>query len=78
MKKILAIILISLVLVLSIFSFVEARVIRVRGYYRPSTGTYVQPHYRTSPNRTKWDNWSTRGNINPYTGKRGYKSSWSW
>ena len=43
----------------------------VNGYYK-SNGTYVQPHYRSDPNSTRLDNWSTRGNINPYTGKRGY------
>lgn len=42
----------------------------VRGYTR-SNGTYVQPHYQTAPNSTKLDNYSTRGNYNPYTGKAG-------
>lgn len=55
---------------------------RVRGYYKPSTGTYVQPYYRSSPNRSTFDNWSTRGNYNPYTGKSGtqspFKSSSRW
>lgn len=36
-------------------------------------GTYRKPHYKTSPNRTKTDNWSTKGNRNPYTGKKGTK-----
>ena len=44
--------------------------VKVRGYYR-SDGTYVQPHYRSSPNSSVWDNWSTRGNVNPYTGQVG-------
>jgi hypothetical protein len=44
--------------------------VHVRGYYR-SNGTYVQPHYRSSPNSTALDNFSTKGNINPYTGKEG-------
>lgn len=44
----------------------------VKGYYR-SNGTYVQPHYRTAPNHTVNDNWSTVGNVNPYTGKSGTK-----
>ncbi len=48
----------------------------VRGYYRWD-GTYVQPHYRSSPNSTPLDNWSTRGNINPYTGKRGTRNPYS-
>ena len=42
----------------------------VRGYYR-SNGTYVAPHHRTDPNDTKLDNYSTKGNVNPYTGKEG-------
>lgn len=41
--------------------------------YTKSNGTYVQGHYRTAPNNTVNDNWSTRGNVNPYTGKSGYK-----
>ena len=43
---------------------------RVKGYYKKN-GTYVQPHLRSSPNRSKLDNWSTKGNYNPYTGKKG-------
>ncbi len=44
--------------------------VRVRGYYRKD-GTYVAPHVRSSPNRTKADNYSARGNYNPYTGAKG-------
>jgi len=46
--------------------------VHVKGYYKKN-GTYVQPHYRSNPNYTKSDNWSTYGNINPYTGKKGTK-----
>jgi hypothetical protein len=42
----------------------------VRGHTR-SDGTYVQPHYRTNPNNSTYDNYSTRGNTNPYTGRAG-------
>jgi len=42
----------------------------VNGYYKKD-GTYVPPHVRTTPNATKMDNWSTKGNVNPYTGKEG-------
>ena len=45
----------------------------VRGYYN-SNGTYVSPHYRSSPNSTALDNWSTKGNTNPYTGKMGTRN----
>lgn len=46
--------------------------VSVRGYTTKS-GTYVAPHHRTSPDSTKSNNWSTRGNVNPYTGKEGTK-----
>jgi hypothetical protein len=44
--------------------------VSVRGYFR-ADGTYVQPHVRSAPNSTRADNWSTKGNVNPYTGKVG-------
>lgn len=43
----------------------------VNGYTR-SNGTYVEGYYRTAPNHTNTDNFSTVGNINPYTGQLGY------
>jgi hypothetical protein len=42
----------------------------VNGYYKQN-GTYVQGHYRSDANSTRYDNWSTRGNVNPYTGEVG-------
>ena len=39
-------------------------------------GTYVAPHYQTNPNGTKLDNWSTKGNVNPFMGKPGTKEPW--
>lgn len=36
-------------------------------------GTYVPAHRATNPNDTKRDNWSQKGNVNPYTGKPGTK-----
>jgi len=63
---------VALVMVaVSVPSSVDARV-RVRGYYR-SSGTYVQPHYRTNSNSYKYDNYSYKGNYNPYTGRVGTK-----
>ena len=41
--------------------------------YTKSNGTYVAPSHATNPNGTKADNWSTKGNVNPYTGKPGTK-----
>jgi len=43
----------------------------VKSYTR-SDGTYVPGYYRTAPNSTNTDNFSTKGNINPYTGKPGW------
>lgn len=37
-------------------------------------GKYVAPHNRTNANKTQRDNWSSKGNTNPYTGKRGQKN----
>lgn len=42
----------------------------VRGYTR-ADGTYVAPHMQSNPNGTKLDNYSTLGNVNPYTGQPG-------
>lgn len=47
--------------------------VHVRGHYRKN-GTYVAPHYRSSPNSTRLDNWSTKGNVNPYTGEPGTRN----
>jgi hypothetical protein len=47
--------------------------VSVRGYFR-SNGTYVAPHFRSSPNGSYNDNWSVRGNINPYTGEAGTRA----
>ena len=44
----------------------------VSGYVN-SHGTYVAPHEQTNPNATRNDNYSTRGNTNPYTGVAGTK-----
>lgn len=43
-------------------------------YYKPSTGNYVTPHYKTESNKTNWDNFSTKGNINYSTGTTGTKT----
>ena len=47
--------------------------VHVNGYTR-SDGTYVAPYVRSSPDATLSNNWSTRGNINPYSGVLGNKS----
>lgn len=44
----------------------------VRGHVRKDGG-YVAPHRATNPNNTQRDNWSSKPNVNPYTGKPGEK-----
>jgi hypothetical protein len=44
--------------------------VHVRGHHR-SDGSYVQPHYRSAPDGNRFNNWSTQGNVNPYTGQIG-------
>ena len=48
----------------------------VRGYTRKD-GTYVQPHKRSSPDSSRFNNWSTKGNVNPYSGKKGYRNPYA-
>lgn len=43
-----------------------------RGYTKRN-GTYVSGYHRTRADHTRSNNYSTRGNVNPYTGKKGYK-----
>ena len=68
MKKII----ISIVFVLTLINTVSADV-WVDGYFR-SDGTYVQGHYRSSPDSSVTNNWSYSGNVNPYTGEIGSNS----
>lgn len=43
----------------------------VRGHIKRD-GTYVAPHMRSNADPTPLNNYSTRGNYNPYTGQKGY------
>jgi hypothetical protein len=74
--RLLLVVLLSLVLALP--SFAGGRKsgsggdVYVRGYTRKD-GTYVQPHYRSAPDGNFYNNWSTKGNVNPHTGQPGTK-----
>lgn len=46
----------------------------VQGYVRKN-GTHVQGHYRSAPDGNFRNNWTTKGNINPYTGAHGTLAS---
>lgn len=60
------------IVVLLVSGVALAKGTRVRGHTRKD-GSYVAPHHRSSPNGKKSDNWGTKGNSNPYTGKEGSK-----
>jgi hypothetical protein len=64
----------TLLIAFFLSSFSANAVVSVKGYYR-SNGTYVAPHYRSNPDGNVYNNWSTKGNVNPYTGKVGTKTS---
>jgi len=63
---------VALLAVLIIDSSFDAYAYRNTKGYSRKDGTYVKPHYSSTPNSSKFDNWSTRGNVNPFTGKKGY------
>jgi hypothetical protein len=69
MKKA-VVVLLAVILLVAIVGQVRADE-TVRGYFR-SNGTYVQSYHRSSPNGTVIDNWSFKGNVNPYTGQTGH------
>ena len=59
------------VAILSLFAATTfARDGTVKGGFRKD-GAYVEPHHRTTPNATRTDNYSSKPNVNPYTGKAG-------
>jgi hypothetical protein len=47
--------------------------ITTKGYTK-SNNTYVDTYQSTKPNKTNLDNYSTSGNINPFTGKEGSRA----
>ena len=65
MKRLIGLVL-ALVLVFSSLAYADW----VNGYTR-SNGTYVSGYNRSSPNNTVRDNYSYKGNTNPYTGAVG-------
>lgn len=53
-----------------VYASIASAQVHVRGHYRQD-GTYVRPHYRSAPDGNFSNNWSTKGNTNPYTGELG-------
>jgi uncharacterized protein YxeA len=64
MKKVIAAMLsVLIILAISIGDTYAKSSHRVRGYTKKS-GTYVAPHRRTNPDKSKSNNYSTKGNYN--------------
>lgn len=78
MKKVIVLSILSLFL-LGFFGFVNnsEAVSRIKGY-TTKKGTYVMPYYRSSKDSSRYNNYSTKGNYNPYTGKKGYTSPYKY
>ncbi|SKC14050.1 hypothetical protein SAMN05660293_04715 [Dyadobacter psychrophilus] len=56
------------------YSSTPSSEVRYQSGYLNSSGTYVEPHYKTNSNRTNWDNLSTEGNYNMYNSTQGTKA----
>lgn len=67
------------IIVLSVVGAVcaNAQDYHYRSGYVTRTGTVVGGSYQTNPNSSRYDNWSTQGNQNPFTGQSGYKSPYT-
>lgn len=55
-------------------SYSTSTSVRYQSGYTRSDGTYVQGHYKTSSNGSNHDNYSTKGNVNAYTGSAGTRA----
>lgn len=73
MKNLFAGVFIVILLLAGVLDVQAKGTVKVKGYVKKSSGKYVTPHFKTSPDKTKLNNWSTKGNVNPYTGKKGTK-----
>jgi hypothetical protein len=47
---------------------------RYNSGYTKQNGTTVNPYYSTVPDNTNLNNYSTQGNVNPYTGSTGTRA----
>jgi len=62
----------AIALVLAVTAFGSAaHADKLIGGYFTKRGTYVAPHYRSNADRHQSNNYSYKGNYNPYTGHIG-------
>ena len=67
---------IAISLLLGPITQIASAQVHVNGYTRRD-GTYVAPHWRSAPDSTPMNNYSTQGNYNPYTGQAGTVNPYS-
>ena len=66
--------LVSVIMALFAINAIAQESTYVEGHFKKD-GTWVEGYYKTKPNKTKKDNYSTDGNYNPYSGKEGKKKA---
>ena len=71
MKKLIFTAILGLFTIFSFGQYTNSSTTKVNSYTKKN-GTYVQGYTKTAPNKTNWDNYSTKPNINVNTGKKGY------
>lgn len=64
--------LLMLLIPVALIAQVNPKSERTRNYTKRN-GTHVQSYRRTVPNKTQRDNYSSKGNTNPNTGRKGYR-----
>lgn len=62
---------ILVVMIFGVIGFSHAKPYQYIRPYVKSNGKIVNGYLKTYQNNTKFDNFSTKGNINPFTGKKG-------
>lgn len=60
----------KIILLAALFATPAVAQVSVDGYVRRD-GTYVAPHYRSAPDSNRFNNYSSQGNYNPYSGRVG-------
>ncbi len=65
----------ALITLLAVLATASASFAQGYHYVSPhfrGNGSYVEGHYRTNPDRNPYNNWSSTGNYNSFTGQRGH------
>lgn len=73
MKKLLTFAVVASAIICPTLSFAKSGSHSVKGH-TTKQGVYVPPHHATNRDSTTSNNWSHKGNVNPYTGKEGTKN----